>query len=613
MLDFAVLIKRQHAVETHKCALIEKLPLLRSATTHKQYYFEAGALQAWAWHTSVKPYSGAEMSIQAAPRLRLFQGYAMTDACAPVQSINEIQRDDADRYGGDFLLLEIEPNGHGRLIRSRVSNQQVYYGQNERWCVIASRASIAAVLLWETTAPPINPNFMRWVCSYGVCSNTESLFRSVRLLRFDQSIHISPKGMTIKSLGPGFLVSNEMKELYRRDRKAYWDVAFDRMLAGMKCLELSKDPIEFPLSGGKDSRLLLGLLIASGHQNKISRVYTNGPSVSPEVRAANDVCKSLQLHHEHVDGTNVVSRKDIILSDKLLTHLLISEAEVSPMDLFWQRRIHGKTTLHGQEGGLRNIAGKRTFSNRQGLFDWLRRHLGNGDMCGIYKPGVAERNLSEIESFIDEAAAAGVEWSDIPSLHRVTYRVARWVSRTWKAYNELGFAPYVFVNADVISTTFNAGHESRMIEEFHFEMFRRINPKLVSIPFAGQQWEPEMIERSGDNLCNPTPYQWPNSVAPVSQRPTHEAFYHNIDSIISFIGERAGSAMLEVVDVDKLRLFGKDRLQSGHYQPLWQTLQGVLAELIPDWTLLADPSFVTEFELPNVDIRVAEQEAVGAS
>jgi hypothetical protein len=299
-----------------------------------------------------------------------------------------------------------------------------------------------------------------------------------------------------------------------------------------------------------------------------------------------------------------VGAKAIVLSDKLLPHLRISEGELSPMDMFWQRTIQRRTELHGQEGGLRNIAGNRTFASRDELMGWFKSHLGMGDMCNIYQPGVGQANLKEIESFVDSAAAAEVDWSEIPSLHRVTFRLARWVSRTWKAYNEVWFAPYIFVNADVVRTTLSAGHRSRVLEEFHFEMLRRLNGKLLSVSFAGQTWAPEIWARANMAPQTAEPYTWPDQIAPFSRRNTHEAFSRNLKFITDYIRENvANSVVHELIDFSKLDQLVNEGLKAGHFQPLWQLLQMRLAERLPSWDLLSAEGFNDEFELPKVDVR----------
>jgi hypothetical protein len=134
-------------------------------------------------------------------------------------------------------------------------------------------------------------------------------------------------------------------------------------------------------------------------------------------------------------------------------------------------------------------------------------------------------------------------------------------------------------------------------------MLRRVNPKLLTVPFAGQHWDAEMFERSGLAMPAMEPYRWSDEVPPLARRATHEAFARNLRSILTFITENAGSAVQEVVDLSKLAKFVNEGLQPGHFQPLWQLLQCTIAERIPSWNLLTDGRFLDHFPLPDVDVR----------
>jgi hypothetical protein len=271
---------------------------------------------------------------------------------------------------------------------------------------------------------------------------------------------------------------------------------------------------------------------------------------------------------------------------------------MSPSDLSPSMAPRRTFELTGQEAGLRNIAGSRDVSTREKLKQWMLVHLGRGDFCGIMTVAAREQCLADIEAYIQLCEASGTPYDQIPSLHRVTYRGSHWVSRVWGVRNTIGFSPQVFRSEVVTRATYNAGARSRQLEEFHFQMLRRIDPALLSIPFAGQTWNPELLAMLDQQMTPPDPLTWPEGFSVFAQRGMFGALKDNFAGFKSFIEDNAGDALQEVIDLDRLRSFAPEQVMMGHVQPLWQVFQSALLASTSDFASLRTASF-EEFGLPD--------------
>jgi hypothetical protein len=555
-------------------------------------------LRVLAWGHDVAPVPASKRILSADGALSIFDGWMLPSLGeAPLADVGAVKghlRQNATG-AGEYLFLEIDANGDGRLLRNLLGSVQLYSHRSKDRVLLSTRPSIISRYLGGTG---LNLDFARWVGTYSVPMTNDSAFASVSCIPPGSSIRIEAVRPLICTPSYNILASEALQVRYREDRDAYWDEVFEHLLCLMRVVEATDLSIDFPLSGGKDSRLILGLVLAAGHRERISRVFTNGPEFSPEVRSAKAVAEHLGLPHVSVWAGEGRSLPNTQVSADLPRHLLVTEGEMSPIDLTPRTTPRPMFQLSGQESGLRNIAGNRDVSSRAAITQWLKATVGQGDICGIMNSDIVERNRDEIDRYIDEAEAAGIPFEQIPTRHRVQFRGSRWVSRVWGAANAVSFSPHIFRSEVVTLATYNSGARSRRLEEFHFEMLRRIDHKLVELPFAGQSWDPELLAMADAGTEIPEPLTWPEGFTPFSQRLMFGVLQTNLPAFKDFIAQKSGAVMNELIDMDRLSAFEADQLKPGHVQPLWQIFQCALLESVEDFAALRDHSW-QDFGLPS--------------
>lgn len=546
----------------------------------------APELTIFAWGHDVVPLA-AEHRVASSPTgFSIFNGWMLPGlGAAPLPDVHAVKThlgDGASGYG-EYLFLDVDRNGDGRIVRNLLGSVQLYQYRSRDLVLLSTRPSIIARYLGGRK---LSSGFARWVASYSVPMTADSLFDGITCVPPGSSIQVEAGRPAIAGPSGNILASEALQARYGRDRQAYWDEVYENLVHLMRVVEASDLSIDFPLSGGRDSRLILGLVLSAGYRDRISRVFTNGPDYSPEVVSAKAVAQHLGLPHEAVwSGPPSVQTSSQVTREVPL-HLLVTEGEMSPIDLTARTAPRKIFQLSGQEAGLRNIAGKRDVATRAAVTQWLMATVGGGDMCGILSEEAVEQNRADVDNYIAAAEESGTPYEQIPTRHRVEFRGSRWVSRVWGSANAISFSPHIFRSEVVTLATYNSGARSRTLEEFHFEMLRRIDPVLVELPFAGQSWDPELLALVDDPPANPEPLSWPEGSTAFSQRLMYGTLQNNLEAFKTFIIDRSGDTLQAVLDMDRLRAFDVAQLKPGHVQPLWQVIQCALMEHVGDLSRL---------------------------
>ncbi len=556
-------------------------------------------LTVFVWGHDVVPLS-AEQRVASSPfGLNLFNGWMLPNlGGAPLPDVHAVKAhlgEGASGYG-EFLFLDLDHNGNGSIVRNLLGSVQLYQHRSRDLVLLSTRSSIIAKYLGDTR---LNAGFARWVANYSVPMTDDALFDGITAVPPGSSIEIEAGRPMVAPPTGNILASEALQARYRQNRAAYWDEVYHNLVQLMRVVEATDLSIDFPLSGGRDSRLMLGLVLAAGYRDRISRVFTNGPDYSPEVQSAKAVAEHLGLAHQAVWAGPPGVQSSSQVTRELPLHLLVTEGEMSPIDLTARTTPRKLFQLSGQESGLRNIAGKRDLATRAAITQWLISTVGGGDMCGIMSEAAVEQNRADVERYISAAEAAGIPYEQVPTRHRVQFRGSRWVSRVWGSANAIGFSPHIFRSEVVTLATYNSGARSRSLEEFHFEMLRRIDPALVELPFAGQSWDPELLAMVDDPPANPEPLSWPEGSTMFSQRLMYGTLQNNFEAFKRFVIDHSGDTLHALLDMDRLRAFEVEQLKPGHVQPFWQIVQCALTEHIGDFARLRDLAW-QDLDLPEL-------------
>lgn len=507
----------------------------------------------------------------------LYHGYSINSDGTPIQNTKEYIN--KKNIVGSYFYIEICGNNEVNIFKTKINTSPIYYYENDDIIVISSSPLITSSLVDKRK---LSTDFIRTILTYSVCFNNSSIFEMVRKLMPNEEIAIKNDKLQIRNCGLDFLYDYNLQSLYINNRKEYWDECFDLLPMYTGILNLFDGNIKFPLSGGKDSRLLLALILNSEAKNKVTEIYTNGPDFSPEVLSARNIALHYKLKYTNIDNSSSISH-DIYngIFSKIYNHFFLTYAELSPMDLMFKYNISNNIYLSGQESGLRNIAGRNFFKDKNELTSWMFRHLANGDMLNSLDIELVKRNKLEIQEFIDKCIIESIDINQIPTLHRVMYRGSRWVSTLGKVLNTMQFSPFLFFNDVVVKYTYNAGSSSRTYEEFHYEMLKRSSSAMIELPFSEQGWPKELENLTGEKIKHSTPYRWPEHIKFHQKRGINNVLSDKKENLLKYLMSNYQDDFISrLIDIDKINKLLTNELSMGHYQPLWQLVQVLLIKQV---------------------------------
>lgn len=572
----------------------------------RAWYSREGRLSILVWGSSTSPFSPSDRMERDDAGLRLLLGWMLDPASNKVveRIVDTALSPDASA-SGEYAALRATPDGDFIVWRNAMASVQLYYSDEPDRFVVSTRASITNYGRALSTRFELDPAFARSVLTASIALNDHTLFQGVSSLPQAHTIYRPPGGRPVvhrESDQP--LYDEDLRRLYCTDRTTYWDETFERLIDSTDALDTGDLPFSVHTSGGKDSRLLLGLLAATGRLDRVESLVTYGRLNSPDDQAARAIARALGLADRHVFQRGWFPDTDLPQRAQFLQHVFVSEGEMSPLDLMLKVEPRPALQLVGQEGGLRNIAGRRRFQTSQELLHWFRVHLANWDTCNILTDEAREANEDEFMRYFAHQLRIVDDLEQIPTKHRGEFRIRRWMARTWGVYNATTYAPYLLASDTVLKATYNAGPRSRSLEEFHFEMLNRAEPQLLEIPFAEQTWDPELESLTGTKPPAIDPFVWRDDVPVLHRRPVHAALQGCFDELRGAVLEQRPAVLEGVVDLDRLVAFDKNAMKTGHVQPLLHLVSLLGANAVSSF---ADLNIVSQqigtFTVPDFDAK----------
>jgi asparagine synthase (glutamine-hydrolysing) len=274
-----------------------------------------------------------------------------------------------------------------------------------------------------------------------------------------------------------------------RLRAAAADRLCERLVSMVRTLDRQFGEIECSLTGGRDSRLLAGLTIASGATHEF---YTVGHPASSDVVVARRLVQELGLRHRVVsvrDEDVIKAWNQSVARLVAVTDGLVSIKELGGPPVHVDRlSVH----LHGLGGELARafFMGPRQFVTvwRRSTVERLPGHWVK-NRGGLVTGNGLDQATASIKSFIDRRVDGGVHRDDLPDHFYTFDRNRRWGGSTMRRRADQVDYFQPLCSRAFIETVFSIRALSRYSEPLHYELLRRLEPRLHAMPFAdAYQW-----------------------------------------------------------------------------------------------------------------------------
>lgn len=391
---------------------------------------------------------------------------------------------------GEYLVLKADSSGRGLLARNLTGSVPLHAATTAGWRLFSNRVGLLAALAHGTPRPPIDLAFLAGTLGVGwPLVSHRTLFRGVEALPQGTVVRFGEhEACTVERPAGEPWRDEGLREALARDPRAFWDgvLAEGEALGRLAGRWLADGRATLALSGGKDSRLLLALLLRAGVADRLGAVRTVGPPWSNEVLVAHLIARRYGLPVRHDDPFG--AERDI--ADRVAEHLLLTEGVVGVHDLIAHGRYHDRgVALYGQEAHCLREVARAPVASADGFRAWSRRYHDGYDALGVLAPGARALVETEVEAWIDEAVATTADPADLPARQRLETRYGRWAASVGAANSAVSFVPHLLATDGLILAAYNAGAGRRRAEALHYELLARVDPWLAdTCPLAGEGW-----------------------------------------------------------------------------------------------------------------------------
>lgn len=466
----------------------------------------------------------------------------------------------ADDLLGIFTAISLDAGGVGTVSSDALGTSLIYRADADGTTVVSTNVALAAHLVNAGT-PARDVLGVGWLAYCGYVMGHRSGYAGVDVVPFGVQAAVSPSGISLQEVAP----------LWRAIPEGDPGTLLDEVYAGM--VTSIRGALSFPverrvaeLTGGKDSRLILALLLAEGLSGQFE-FRTFGGDTLPDVMIARQLAVEFGLRHETgPDGERrqrARDRQERLAAAHPGTSMreLQLRADVGAwagMRNAWQ--IEGAAPPRGDRVTLNGLYGESLATNFA-TTTRLRNHaevrqLLLVDMkfgaARLLQPDVLEMYRHEQMALAYHAFSFEAAPQDIIDGMFLRQRMRRWFGMTQEA-DELTHV-YPLHSQLAVRLAFSIGARDRHAGWLHQRLFERAWPSLARKPFARGGWPETFVpDRSPEPTRVPDlrPVEGdrptaPSRVALTDERQRHEST--DVDIMRRFLVDDRSNPIYSVLD-----------------------------------------------------------------
>ena len=243
-------------------------------------------------------------------------------------------------------------------------------------------------------------------------------------------------------------------------------------------------PTTLWLSGGKDSRAILGL-ISRGADLSLLELVTHGERFAPDVMAATDVVAEMGLGGNHKISPAAPTTQGMVDFPAAIARDLLSDSIGSSLADLKGVNNNSRLVLGGHENGF------KTGYNRLALTDYIASRKYWVDNGGLLRADYKKKLLQWYEAEL-RSALADAPMSRYGQVDTVMFRNATYAAGALTNTHVSGSEIHPFLDGRLARLLFGASDAALASQFIHYAMMRQAPVALESLPFAADTWPQEL-------------------------------------------------------------------------------------------------------------------------
>ena len=560
------------------------------------YYVMSVSAGTDVWRMA-PPYSLAEDGFVAVSGVPTLEAVANAEESIPASIRRLFRAHGPDRIyetvGGSFSVGCLDALGDGRVRVSALSDfsgyNSLFYLDSPEYFAVGNRASfVGALRSGYPGRSEMDADVLSWLLGTTMIMGTKTPFSGVSRLRTGYRISLDieadapVQSATISRMSPhhfdgGALSGSRRRRWFpfgrSRSSKPEGIEAVDfeaiskRMADRVTWCVNRGVKFRAHLTGGRDTRVIAGILASQGVIDAIDRFTSLGTEENGDVIVARAVAKSLGLGERHVvapGGKTVSTLSAAELHTALRRSTFLYDGHLSAWDgrrTFagrvppWVMLMGGGGEIYRQEWGSSDALTGDDAPRR--ALNMFARH----DALGLLSDTAREYQSTEIAQALQLLRNDGAV--NLACAFYMEERLANWgcghftngVFTPFPLLLDRELARFVFAIDDVS-------------EDVHFEMLRHCGQGLLSVPFLNKEWAPSTEQRARQLGLAPKPI----SVKVERSFPWQFACYRTFrNAIIDFCLECGSSLQSQVptARLEQLRRSPIEPFGSAHVKMLF--------------------------------------------
>jgi hypothetical protein len=479
-------------------------------------------------------FRGVQWSAEAASVERLAAAIA-------IESLPQV----ADDLIGVFTAVSVQRDGQGGVISDPLGLRFVYYGENDNVFVASSQAALVARTLAKPGERPARD-------TVGTCSLAYSRYRighstgfhGVHLLAAGSRIVVRPnrRPSVVERPAP-WMPTEALRELRAEELVEKARVEIVDSLSSF--LDLPGERHVVDLSGGKDSRLILALLVSEGLANSL-HFETTGPPDLVDVKIAADLALKFGLNH----AVQVpAARPEKPYGERLREFVSATAGLTNAWYLQPIGAVDQTVHLNGTNGEcLRAHQPVRgaPLRRKDDLIRFFDEEMPYGQLQ-LVRPQIAAELRGIALAALLEDPHGGSHPVDLLDGFHFRNSARQHFGPKEQLQPALRVLPLYAIEA--LRAAFALGPTARHSELIHFEIIRRCSPGLAHHPLAGPGWKDAVADSASDPakaLALPSTSATPKP-EPVMARMRRTAFDSHKATLLEVLSD-AGNPAWDLID-----------------------------------------------------------------
>ena len=454
----------------------------------------------------------------------------------------------------NFIKNEIEIFTHIARIET------VYYYTSDNLIVVGTDPLIMGLIVYRGNIEFDVESMYSFILN-GYYADDLTPYKNIKALPANNHIIVNQNGLHTHELDD--IYSNLLDLEYS---KKDYDNLTDTFLNAFNTQNKDKK-FNLALTGGKDSRLIFA---AMNSKNFNLSVFTNGFDDNPDVVIAKKIANMYEINHK-VTGPKISDENTIkvniyqkIKRVMLATSGLVYGYEnVGALGKFSGHKSFDGVGAELVKGGFAAFIHSDDKSEKQKLVKVFNKHHQ------YFKSNVDNTFENFLNNFID--SEHGLHKLQI--LYSLIYRSGRLTSAAKNASNYSRQSHSPFLDNKFLREALKINYTDNKNEEIHYQIMKRIDKRLIDIPFGKDRWRVErskpLFAADYKNWFSREPYYPNNVLGNYNWRNIQNNNPEVIKQFKNILLSNPNHLIYDIVDYKKIKLLFSKPIKAGYMRFIW--------------------------------------------